>query len=141
MPKFDAVKDSGARQEFDTGAVRDTQDGKGRFDLLPSVAITRLAQHFENGAKKYGDNNWRKGIPLSRYLDSMLRHAFAVLDNKNDEDHLAAVIWNACCYLETEAMIARGELPQSLNDRPELHEEPQSAYVNQDPPVDLSQFK
>jgi hypothetical protein len=28
------VKDSGARQSFDTGAVRDIQAGKGRFDLI-----------------------------------------------------------------------------------------------------------
>ena len=29
------IKDSGARREFETGAVRDIQDGKGRCDLLP----------------------------------------------------------------------------------------------------------
>ena len=29
------LKDSGARREFGTGAVRDIQEGKGRCDLLP----------------------------------------------------------------------------------------------------------
>ncbi len=29
------IKDSGARREFETGAVRDIADGKGRCDLLP----------------------------------------------------------------------------------------------------------
>ena len=29
------IKDSGTRREFDTGAVRDIQEGKGRCDLLP----------------------------------------------------------------------------------------------------------
>ena len=29
------IKDSGERREFDTGAVRDIQEGKGRCDLLP----------------------------------------------------------------------------------------------------------
>ena len=29
------LKDSGERREFDTGAVRDIQEGKGRCDLLP----------------------------------------------------------------------------------------------------------
>ena len=29
------IKDSGARTEFSTGAVRDIQEGKGRCDLLP----------------------------------------------------------------------------------------------------------
>jgi hypothetical protein len=57
MKKF-IVKDSGKRQEFSTGARRDISTGKGRFDLLPPYAITRLAQHFENGSLKYGDRNW-----------------------------------------------------------------------------------
>lgn len=29
------IKDSGNRREFETGAVRDIQEGKGRCDLLP----------------------------------------------------------------------------------------------------------
>ena len=29
------IKDSGKRREFDTGAVRDIQEGKGRCDLMP----------------------------------------------------------------------------------------------------------
>lgn len=116
--KFKAVKDSGVRQEFETGAVRDTQEGKGRFDLLPINAIIRLAKHFENGAKKYGDENWRKGIPLRRYLDSMLRHCFKFAGGLEDEDHLSAIIWNACCLLETQEMIRMGRLPKELDNLP-----------------------
>lgn len=116
---FGAVKDSGGpKQKFSTGAHRDIQEGKGRFDLLPYYAITRLAQHFENGAKKYGDENWRKGIPLRRYLDSMIRHAFKVLAGMDDEDHLAAVAWNACCLLETQELVRLGLLPKELDDLP-----------------------
>ena len=36
------IKDSGERREFDTGAVRDIQDGKGRCDLLPLDVIARI---------------------------------------------------------------------------------------------------
>ncbi|MHA1304710.1 MAG: dATP/dGTP diphosphohydrolase domain-containing protein, partial [Candidatus Heimdallarchaeaceae archaeon] len=68
------TKDSGTRQKFDSGAVRDIQQGKGRFDLLPATAIKMVADVFERGAIKYGDRNWEKGIPLSRYIDSALRH-------------------------------------------------------------------
>ena len=117
--KFDAVKDSGERQEFSTGARRDVQIGKGRFDLLPVNAIIRLARHFENGAVKYGDRNWEKGIPLSRYFDSMLRHCFKFLGGLEDEDHLSAILWNAACLLETQERIDKGLLPQELNDLPE----------------------
>lgn len=118
MPDFDKVVDSGQRQEFGTGAVRDVQQGKGRYDLLPYHAIHRLAKHFENGAIKYGDDNWRQGIPLRRYLDSMLRHAFKVLAGFQDEDHIAAVIWNACCMLETQELIQQGKLSKELNNLP-----------------------
>ena len=64
------LPDSGERIEFETGAVRDTTTGKGRYDLLSPIAIKRLAQHFENGGLKYKDRNWEKGIPLKRFLDS-----------------------------------------------------------------------
>ena len=116
--KFDKVQDSGKRQNFETGARRDTQEGKGRFDLLPVHAIIRLAKHFENGAVKYSPDNWRKGIPLRRYVDSLLRHSFKFLGGLEDEDHLAAIIWNACCLLETKEMIDRGLLPKELDDLP-----------------------
>lgn len=36
------IKDSGNRRQFDTGAVRDIADGKGRCDLLPLVTIGEI---------------------------------------------------------------------------------------------------
>lgn len=116
MAKFNKVVDSGKRREFKTGSVRDTRDGKGRFDLLPPHGITRLAQHFENGARKYGDHNWLKGQPLSGYLDSALRHIFKQLGGSREEDHMAAAAWNALAYIETEYRIEKGLLPKELND-------------------------
>jgi hypothetical protein len=52
------IADSGARQEFDSGMVRDTREGKGRFDLLSPVTQRRKARHMEKGCLKYGDRNW-----------------------------------------------------------------------------------
>lgn len=115
---FNEVKDSGERQEFDTGSVRDSRKGKGRFDLLPPSAIKRVARHFEFGAVKYGDRNWEKGQPLTRYADSALRHLFAALDGAVDEDHLAAVAWNIMALMETMERITLGQLPMELDDWP-----------------------
>jgi hypothetical protein len=115
MKEFNEVKDSGKREEFKTGAVRDIQVGKGRFDLLPVHAITRLAKHYENGAVKYGESNWRKGIPLNRYLDSALRHLFRFMDGERDEDHAIAAAWNILCLVETEYMIEKNILPKDLD--------------------------
>ena len=117
MGEFSEVKDSGGKhQEFTTGSKRDNRDGKGRYDLLPPYAIWRLARHYKNGAKKYGDRNWEAGQPLARYLDSMIRHAFKFLSGSRAEDHLAAVAWNALAYIETEHRIEQGILPADLDD-------------------------
>lgn len=119
MPEFSDVKDSGTRQEFGTGAKRDIQTGKGRYDLLPPLAIRRIAKHYENGARKYGDRNWEKGMPMSRYADSALRHLFAYIEGMRDEDHLAAAVWNGLAMIHQEEMIERGLLSAELNDLPD----------------------
>jgi hypothetical protein len=120
MIEFEGVKDSGKRQEFATGSRRDTRDGKGRYDLVPADAFQRLVRHFENGSRKYGDRNWEKGQPLSRYLDSAIRHAYDYLGGDRSEDHLAAVMWNAMAAAATEERVARGILPKHLDDLQEL---------------------
>ena len=112
------LKDSGARESFTTGSVRDTRVGKGRFDLLPPRAMREVAQHFEAGAAKYGDRNWEKGQPLSRYLDSALRHTMLVLQGETDENHAAAAAWNLLCFIDTRARVAAGLLPPELDDMP-----------------------
>jgi hypothetical protein len=118
MASFDKVVDSGERQSFETGSVRDTRAGKGRFDLIPPYALYRLARHYENGAKKYGDHNWLKGQPVSRYLDSAIRHLFKYLGGFRDEDHLTAVAWNALAAVETLYRIEASMLPKTLDDVP-----------------------
>ena len=101
-------------QSFKTGAVRSETAGKGRFDLIPPYALKRLAQHFENGAEKYADRNWERGLPLSRYIDSALRHLNAFMEGDRTEDHLSAVAWNIFCYLHTEREVQEGRLPLDL---------------------------
>lgn len=114
--KFDKVLDSGKRQDFITGSRRDVQKGKGRFDLIPVCPMFRVAEHYENGAVKYGDWNWIKGQPLSIYLNSLERHLMKVKRGDTDEDHEAAVIWNMLSFMETSRLIKSGKLPAELND-------------------------
>lgn len=89
------VTDSGQREQFAAGAQRDTREGKGRFDLIWPGMLKRLALHMERGAAKYNDHNWTKGIPSSRFMDSLLRHANRYSARERTEDHMAAVIFNA----------------------------------------------
>lgn len=136
------IKDSGARREFETGAVRDIQEGKGRCDLLPlstignilsnptfsyihqfiatgniqflqhaltssgvyhdiHTMILEVSKQFEEGAKKYGEHNWQKGIPTHCYIDSAVRHYLKYLRGDNDEPHDRAFVWNIICCMWT----------------------------------------
>jgi hypothetical protein len=113
---YTSVKDSGNRRQFATGAVRDVQTGKGRQDLIPAIPLDRIAKHYENGAAKYGDDNWMKGIPLKSFLDSALRHLHKWEMGMYDEDHLAAAIFNIMGLIHTEEMIDHGILPKSLDN-------------------------
>lgn len=131
------IKDSGKRREFESGAVRDITDGKGRCDLLPldvlgyiltdeilylidafvhegnignlHHVITKFAEknlsdvctlflevskHYEDGAKKYSDRNWEKGIPLHCFVDSAVRHYLKYKRGDDDEPHNRAFVWN-----------------------------------------------
>ena len=94
------IKDSGDRSQFPTGAVRDLSSGKGRMDLLPWNAIIEVSKHCEDGAKKYGENNVDKGIPLHSLIDSGMRHLAKFTAGHKDEDHLRAAAWNILWALE-----------------------------------------
>lgn len=96
------ILDSGERTEFQTGAVRDMHEGKGRFDLLPMCVLMRLAKHYEKGALKYEERNWEKGISAHSFADSAFRHMVKYMDGWTDEDHLIAAIWNLCGLAWTE---------------------------------------
>jgi len=91
------TKDSGAREQFSTGMVRDTQADKPRYDLIDRAFLKRWAELMARGAAKYGENNWRKAATeaeLHRFEASATRHLFQWLDGDRTEDHAAAVAFN-----------------------------------------------
>lgn len=139
------IKDSGTRREFESGAVRDIADGKGRCDLLPlgvigemmddpylqyieqyirtgkqkflqcviedfcishfldfETALLEVSKHYEEGAKKYAERNWEKGISLHCYIDSGVRHYIKLLRGDTDEHHNRAFVWNLLGALWTQ---------------------------------------
>jgi hypothetical protein len=71
-------------REFNTGAVRDNDEGKLDFEgfLSPEV-LTGFAEYMHrhrtlaDGSVRDSDN-WQKGIPTSAYMKSMLRHCMTV---------------------------------------------------------------
>ena len=106
------VKDSGARVEFDSGFVRDTEDGKLDYTLLfDGPMADRIAAHLTKGAKKYGARNWALACTETearRFRRSASRHFRQWLRGDVDEDHAAAVAFNifAC---EHVLAVLRGE--------------------------------
>lgn len=113
------VKDSGNRQEFSTGAVRDTSLGKSRPDLIHPYVKERLGQHMRKGADKYNDWNWTKGIPMSRFLESLERHLMQFQLGETDEDHLGAIMFNAMGLMTMPWLVERGLAPKELLDLPD----------------------
>lgn len=106
------IKDSGTRREFDTGAVRDMAEGKGDMASIPWESILRLSRHYENGSKKYNRWNFRKGIPVSSFIDSACRHLAKYQCGEDDEDHLSAAAFNIL-----GAMLMENTMPE-MQDLP-----------------------
>ncbi|MFC8686335.1 dATP/dGTP diphosphohydrolase domain-containing protein [Brevibacillus porteri] len=97
------ILDDGQHKTFETGAKRDRAPGKGRYDLLSPVAMRRIAIRSELGELKYGDGrNWEKGMPISEFMDSAVRHIFQYMAGDTQEDHLAAAAWNLNCAMHLE---------------------------------------
>lgn len=106
------------KTEFETGAKRDTDEGKGRPSLISPVLIHRLSVLLAKGAKHYGDDNWTKGMPYRRTMDSVIRHAFQWLAGDGEEDHLAAIAFGVMCLMTyEEEAVPEAEGRNPLDDR------------------------
>lgn len=92
------VKDSGKREEFTSGMVRDTTEGKTDYTLvLDGPMFERWAQHMTKGAVKYSKRNWMKAAgraEYDRFRESALRHFMAWYRGDTDEDHASGVYFN-----------------------------------------------
>ena len=63
--------------------------------------LLEVAKHMEEGAKKYGERNWEKGLPVSCFIDSAVRHYLKWRRGDNDEPHDRAFCWNVMCCIWT----------------------------------------
>jgi hypothetical protein len=88
-------------KRFASGAVRDPMMEQ-RFDLLSPHAISRTAFVAGEGANKYGENNWRLGLPNSNLINHAFRHLVLYISGDREEDHLAKVAWGVFAVMENE---------------------------------------
>lgn len=107
------VVETQEKEVFETGAKRNSQEGKGRYDLIPTEGLLRLAKHYETGANMHGERNWENGMYFTRLLNSAIRHTQQYLAGEVEEDHLAAACWNLFAIMHFERYGA-----PALDDRP-----------------------
>ena len=89
-------------RKFDTGAVRDSDDDKEDYiETISWTAFKRYAKYMTGKKKRYGQGNFKKGIPIEAYEQSLIRHVQKYLENKHEEgqveteeDHLSAMVFN-----------------------------------------------
>jgi len=115
----DQMRDSGDRERFATGAVRDAASNKPRPDLVSPFAMLRLGKWLALGAKKYHERNWEQGMPISRCVASLCRHLELYKAGDKGEDHMAAVMCNAMFIMHLEEMVRSGGLRPGLKDMPD----------------------
>jgi len=95
-------KKQATTKTFASGAIRSTDAENERWDLITPIGLRRLAETCAEGARKYGVNNWQKGIPASDLINHAIRHLYLYLAGDVSEDHLAHAAWNllAVCHFE-----------------------------------------
>lgn len=79
---------------------------KLRYDLVPPSAIEGLAKVVTHGARKYKENNWRKG-EIARYEAALMRHFIAwrkgeQFDLDSGFHHMEHILTNAAFILELQ---------------------------------------
>ena len=85
---------------YTTGAKREVLEP--RYDLIPPDTIRRLALIYTEGAKRYGEHNWQKGLPYSTTVNHLIEHLLKWLESDTSEDHLAKVIWGCAALMYYE---------------------------------------
>ncbi len=97
---------------FASGAIRDKQEGKEDYvETLSWTALKKYAQYMTGKKVRYGAGNFKKGIPIENYEQSLVRHLQTYFENKYEEGtkevgdhHLCGVIFNAFGILHEEGM-------------------------------------
>jgi hypothetical protein len=91
------------RRQFDTGAVRSRDADETRYDLITPIGLEALARTYAEGARKYSDLNWERGMPVHDMLNHAIRHIFMYLSGDRSEDHLPHAAWNLLGAIHSEA--------------------------------------
>lgn len=111
MAEREMIMAEGGIRSFETGATRDTADGKPRYCGYLSPLVLRSYGEYMLRHQRQSDgtmrdaDNWKKGMPRREYLESLQRHfldlwlhmeGYGHLARESEEDAHNAIIFNIC---------------------------------------------
>ena len=117
---------SGTIRTFETGATRDTDQGKHDFQgYLSPLVLKRFGEYMTTHRVQPDGNvrasdNWKKGIPKREYLSSLLRHVVDLwllheghpgINTQDIEEALCGALFNAQGYLHENLKEGKGPAP------------------------------
>jgi hypothetical protein len=127
----DKTKDDGVMREFDTGATRDTAEGKLDPEGFTHPLVMEQFYKYMNmnrlqsDGKMRASDNWQRGIPKEAYMKSLKRHCDDVwLEHRgfnSDNGILAAlcgIMFNAMGYMHEELKDEDWNLQEFDNGEP-----------------------
>jgi hypothetical protein len=87
------------RQTDEMQALRYNQ-GKVEWSLVDYKSLESMVKVLEYGVEKYARNNWKKGMPATQIIESMLRHTYKLLegelvDSESGIEHIGHIQCNA----------------------------------------------
>ena len=86
-------------RDRDEQALRYNQD-KLQWSLVDFNSLEGMVRVLEYGADKYARDNWKKGMPVTKISESLMRHLFAFLGGEDIDPesgcrHISHVLCNA----------------------------------------------
>ncbi len=91
----------GSSVKYESGAVRSSDAEGTRYDLISPVGLAAVAAACAEGAAKYGDYNWEKGMPANDMLNHAIRHIYLFLGGDRSESHLGHAAWNVMAAIHS----------------------------------------
>jgi hypothetical protein len=142
------VADDKVMRSFDTGATRDTAEGKLDYEGFLSPAVLRQYAKFMNMNRLQSDgklrdsDNWQKGIPMDVYMKSGYRHfndwwaghrkgASPMIDRKPVMAALCGLLFNVMGYMHEE--LKRHPEVDFDGDEPTPEMKERQAKLNEEP--------
>jgi hypothetical protein len=101
-------------RQFDTGATRDTDEGKYDYEgFLSPLVLKRFAEYMHKNRVQADGNlrasdNWQKGMPQDAYMKSGFRHfmdwwmGHRGYSAEDTQEALCALLFNVQGYLHEE---------------------------------------